>query len=426
MFLLDDDEQDALVHKHCFARVLAECKEGLPCTAVPEHAPVPKESVQLPPELEAGAKAAAMAACGQDCPKSTVDAFIVYLQSDRCSGQFLGAPNFSFIAAFHVFLEELTGAKGGVMQQDTDGSKHGKGVSDGDGLDFKQDAGRAELEGVRMEKTQDLYNCMVPRRALGCSNGAPVDNVMPPPVANDGSLPPHTVTRRKLHYVPAGTVQQRFKPVWKTASGSSKCHSARGCGDSAKVLLRRFSCPCMPCMQAKCTADFKKCETRELIGFYKNAKYNNDWVPNSIVQKSGAGIGRAKAQAKIDAAAYVNAKAIGDFVAVSVEDGGDAEGHFWWLARTTSKGYEAPNDHKSTDGVSYKEGDDVIDVQWYFLPNAAADGLLFAPEHIATATLHAESIMRIDVDVVQGANERVTVPRECYDRLAEWHNETDY
>ena len=87
-------------------------------------------------------------------------------------------------------------------------------MSDGDGSDFKGDAGRAELEGVRMEDTPALFDNMVPRRSLGCKYGvACVDGAIPAPCKNDGSKPHHTVTRRKLHLVEAGTVKQRGKAV---------------------------------------------------------------------------------------------------------------------------------------------------------------------------------------------------------------------
>ena len=171
-------------------------------------------------------------------------------------------------------------------------------------------------------------------------------------------------------------------------------------------------------------ADFKKCETRELIRFYKNGKYNNDCIPKPIKQVSGAGVGRRRAEATKAAKNFVNAKSVGDFVAVNVEDGRDDEGHFYWLARITKVGYVAPNDFTSMDGVSYAKGDDVVDIQWYHRPNAVADGLLFMKENLATATLHAESIMRIDVDVVERAHGRVSVPQACYDNLADWYNET--
>jgi hypothetical protein len=422
MFLLEDDEQDALVHKTCFARVLQEyAGGGTPCTADAPTKPAPLHPRELPEAAKVAAKDAAAAVAGADCPDSAVDAFMAWLQSDRCSGQFWGAPNFSFIAAFHLFLEELTGATGGVMQHDTDASKHGKGVSDGDGSDFKGDAGRAELEGVRMEDTPALFNDMVPRRSLGCKYGvAGVDGAIPPPCKNDGSMPLHTVTRRKLHIVEAGTVRQRGKAVWKGGKGSRECHSARGCGDPYKILLRRFSCACWPCMRA----DFTKCETRELIGFYKDGKYNNDFVPKLLQHVSGAGVGQRSQRQKDAVKGFVNALGVGAFVAVNVEDGRDDEGHFYWLARITKAGYDAPVAHTNTDGVEFSKGDAVVDVQWYHRPNAAADGLLFKEENLATTTLHAGSIMLIEVGVVQRANGRVAVPQGCYDQLADWFNET--
>jgi hypothetical protein len=76
------------------------------------------------------------------------------------------------------------------------------------------------------------------------------------------------------------------------------------------------------------------------------------------------------------------------------------------------------------DGVKFTKGDAVVDVQWYHRPHAASDGLLFKPEQLAVATLHAESIMRIDVEVVRGTLGRVSVPQACYDKLADWNNET--
>tara|TARA_B100002003_G_C13649987_1_gene330771 strand:- start:46 stop:447 length:402 start_codon:yes stop_codon:yes gene_type:complete len=88
-------------------------------------------------------------------------------------------------------------------------------------------------------------------------------------------------------------------------------------------------------------ADLKKCETRELIRFYKNGKYNNDCIPKPIKQVSGAGVGRRRAEATKAAKNFVNAKSVGDFVAVNVEDGRDDEGHFYWLARITKVGYVA-------------------------------------------------------------------------------------
>ena len=48
-------------------------------------------------------------------------------------------------------------------------------------------------------------------------------------------------------------------------------HSVR---DKFKILLRRFSCACWPCMRA----NFRQCETREMIGFFKDGKYNNDFM----------------------------------------------------------------------------------------------------------------------------------------------------
>jgi hypothetical protein len=50
--------------------------------------------------------------------------------------------------------------------------------------------------------------------------------------------------------------------------------------------------------------------------------------------------------------------------------------------------------------------------------------LLFKPEQLAVATLHAESTMRIDVEVVRGTGGCVTVPQACYEKLADWNNET--
>ena len=377
LFLLEDDEQDALVHKACFARVLEEYTGGgVPCTQAAPVPPAPKQAREVPPAAAVAAKAAAAAVAGEDCPDSAVDAFMAWLQSDRCSGQFWGAPNFSFIAAFHVFLEELTGAAGGVMQHDTDASKHGKGVSDGDGSDFKVDAGCAELSGLRMEETTDLFNDMVPRRSLGCSYGvAAVDAAIPAPGKNDGSKPLHTVTRRKLHLVTTGTVKQKGKAVWKGAKGSRECHCARGCGDKTKILLRRFSCACWPCMRA----EFSNCETRELIGFYKDGKYNNDFMPKLLTQVSGAGVGRRRQDAAEAAKVFVNGKAVGDFVAVNVEEGRDEEGHFYWLPRITKAGYDTPN-ACTNDGVMFSKGDAVVDVQWYHRPYAAADDLLFKEE----------------------------------------------
>ena len=294
-------------------------------------------------------------------------------------------------------------------------------MSDGDGSDFKQDAGRAELEGLRMEETPHLFHNMVLRRSIGCSYGtSDVDDAIPAPIKNNGTLPVHTVTRRKLHLVKAGTVKQRGKAVWKGGKGSRMCHCARGCGDKNRILLRRFSCACWPCMRA----EFNKCETREMIGFYKGGKYNNDFMQKQLAQVSGAGVGQRRADAKLAAEKFVNGKAVNDFIAVNVEDGRDDEGHFYWLARITKKGYKAPNDHTSMDGVKFTKGDAVVDVQWYHRPHAASDGLLFKPEQLAVATLHAESIMRIDVEVVRGTLGRVSVPQACYDKLVDWNNET--
>ena len=272
-----------------------------------------------------------------------------------------------------------------------------------------------------MEDTPALFNDMVPRRSLGCKYGvAGVDGAIPPPCKNDGSMPLHTVTRRKLHIVEAGTVRQRGKAVWKGGKGSRECHSARGCGDPYKILLRRFSCACWPCMRA----DFTKCETRELIGFYKDGKYNNDFVPKLLQHVSGAGVGQRSQRQKDAVKGFVNVLGVGAFVAVNVEDGRDDEGHFYWLARITKAGYDAPVAHTNTDGVEFSKGDAVVDVQWYHRPNAAADGLLFKEENLATTTLHAGSIMLIEVGVVQRANGRVAVPQGCYDQLADWFNET--
>ena len=171
-------------------------------------------------------------------------------------------------------------------------------------------------------------------------------------------------------------------------------------------------------------ADFNKCETREMIGFYKNGKYNNDFVQKRLTQVSGAGVGQRSTDAKLAAENFVDSKAVNDFIAVNVEDGRDDEGHFYWLARITRKGYKAPNDNTSMDGVKFTKGDAVLDVQWYHRPHAASDGLLFKPEQLAVATLHAESIMRIDVEVTRGTYGRVSVPQACYDKLAGWYNET--
>ena len=60
----------------------------------------------------------------------------------------------------------------------------------------------------------------------------------------------------------------------------------------------------------------------------------------------------------------------------------------------------------------------------YHRPHAASDGLLFKPEQLAVAMLHAESIMRIDVEIKRGTHGRVSVPQACYDKLADWYNET--
>ena len=111
MFLLEDDEQDALVHNMCIARVLHEYQgAGTPCTQDAPRPPAPTHARELPEAAVIAAKDAAAAVAGADCPDSAVDAFMAWLQSDRCSGQFWGASNFSFIAVFHVFLEDLTGA----------------------------------------------------------------------------------------------------------------------------------------------------------------------------------------------------------------------------------------------------------------------------------------------------------------------------
>ena len=63
-------------------------------------------------------------------------------------------------------------------------------------------------------------------------------------------------------------------------------------------------------------------------------------------------------------------------------------------------------------------------VQWYHRPHAASNSLLFKPEQLAVAKLHAESTMRIDVEVVRGTGGCVTVPQACYEKLADWNNET--
>lgn len=110
LFLLEDDEQDALVHKTCFARVLGEYKGGgAPCTQAARVPPMPKRAREVPPDAEVAAREAAAAIAGADCPDTVVEAFMAWMQSDRCAGQFWGAPNFSIIAAFHEFLEQLTG-----------------------------------------------------------------------------------------------------------------------------------------------------------------------------------------------------------------------------------------------------------------------------------------------------------------------------
>ena len=262
------------------------------------------------------------------------------------------------------------------MQHDTDAIKHGKGVSDGDGSDFKGDSGRAELEGVRMEDSPALFDIMVPRRSLDCKYSvAGVDGAIPAPCKNDGSKPQHAVTRHKLHLVEAGTVKQRGKAVWKGGKGSRECHCARGCGDPFNILLRRFSCACWPCMRA----NFRQCETREMIGFYTDGKYNNDFMSRLLTQVIGAGVGQRRTREKQAAKDFVNARGVGDFVAVNVEDGRDEEGHVYWLARITKAGYDTPNAY-TIDGVMFSKGDAVVDVQWYHRPYAAADDLLFKEE----------------------------------------------
>jgi hypothetical protein len=90
-------------------------------------------------------------------------------------------------------------------------------------------------------------------------------------------------------------------------------------------------------------AEFGKCETREMTGFYNNGKYNNDFVQKQLTQVSGAGVGQRRTNAKLAAEGFVNGKAVNDFVAVNVEDGRDNEGHFYWLAHITKKAYKAPN-----------------------------------------------------------------------------------
>ena len=153
-------------------------------------------------------------------------------------------------------------------------------------------------------------------------------------------------------------------------------------------------------------ANFRQCETREMIGFNKDGKYNNDFMSRVLTQLSGAGVGKRRTREKQAAKDFVNARGVGDFVAANVEDGRDEEGHFYWLARIAKAGYDAPNAYTNTDGVKLSKGDAVVDVQWHHKLNAAADGLLFKEENIATTTLHAESIMSIDVGVEQRANGR--------------------
>ena len=68
-------------------------------------------------------------------------------------------------------------------------------------------------------------------------------------------------------------------------------------------------------------ADFTKCETRELIGFYKDGKYNNDFVPKLLQHVSGAGVGQRSQRQKDAVKGFVNALGVGAFVAVNVEDG---------------------------------------------------------------------------------------------------------
>ena len=51
-------------------------------------------------------------------------------------------------------------------------------------------------------------------------------------------------------------------------------------------------------------------------------------------------------------------------------------------------------------------------------------GCSSSPEQLAVAMLHAESIMRIDVEIKRGTHGRVSVPQACYDKLADWYNET--
>ena len=147
-------------------------------------------------------------------------------------------------------------------------------------------------------------------------------------------------------------------------------------------------------------------------------------MPKLLQHVSGAGVGQRSQRQKDAVKGFVNALGVGAFVAVNVEDGRDDEGHFYWLARITKAGYDAPVAHTNTDGVEFSKGDAVVDVQWYHRPNAAADGLLFKEENLATTTLHAGSIMLIEVGVVQRANGRVAVPQGCYDQLADWFNET--
>jgi hypothetical protein len=335
----------------------------------------------------------------------------VFVQSDRCAYQFWASRNFAYIARFHEEVEGVT------MQHDTTAPKHGKGKADGVGAHVKVDADKAEMqeedaEGncTMMLDAAAMYEVERNRISIGVMYpdwNAEQNSEIPPANINDGTLAENAITRRKMYLLPAGYMDRSNLPEYQTIKGTRIIyHSARGCGDKSKILMRRFSCFCGSCMVHKYT----DCETRELIGIWneRTGKYNNDWVKHSIVQLQGRGIAKRRkeegAAAKAAADSYAQAIEIGEWLTVDCAPG-DEEGFGFWLAKAKSKSYHAETDY--TDGVTeIKAGDHVIDLEYYVRSNPE-DALEFEPE-ADPATVHIESLFPvkgISVSPVEGTSE---------------------
>jgi hypothetical protein len=160
------------------------------------------------------------------------------------------------------------------MQHDTTAPKHGKGKGDGIGSHLKSDADRAELKEIDEQgrslmvlDAASMYEVERRRISVGVMypDYTPAENAaIPAANSNDGSQEESAITRRKLYLFPAGYMDRTNLADFKTIEGTRIIyHSARGCGDKSKVLMRRFSCFCDSCVAHK----YEECVTRELMAF---------------------------------------------------------------------------------------------------------------------------------------------------------------